>query len=104
MSYRSVVDTHEMRHLVIQALIEHGGGGGEPAERITDEMFIGASGLGISSLALLQVLVRLEEQLGFTFEDAAVANASFATVGELVGFVSKLARGSGGSHTSEGSA
>lgn len=101
MSYRNAmhspaVDTNAIKQLVIKTLIEHGGAGGESAGGITDETFIGATGLGISSLALLQVFVRLEEALGFTFEDAAVANASFTTVGELVGFVSKLAEGTGG--------
>jgi acyl carrier protein len=61
----------------------------QPAARgdLKDDLPLGAGGLGVSSLLLLQVFVRLEEQLGFVFDDAEVANAKFTTIGELVGFV-----------------
>ncbi|WP_437630410.1 phosphopantetheine-binding protein [Sorangium sp. So ce854] len=56
-------------------------------EALRDDVLLGMGGLGLSSLLLLQVLVKLEESFGFTFEDAAVANATFLTVGDLARFV-----------------
>jgi acyl carrier protein len=55
---------------------------------ITDDLVLGTGGLGISSLVLLRIFVRLEEKFGVTFEDAAVAGATFRTVGDLVRFAS----------------
>lgn len=76
----------EIRNRVLAALVEAVGPGGASTD-ISMAQVIGAGGLGISSLHLLKVFVRLEGELGFLFEDAAVANASFSTVGDLVQFV-----------------
>ena len=82
--------TQEVRSLVADALLKC-----EPAKQlatadsIADDMPLGAGGLGVSSLVLLNVFVQLEERLGFRFDDAAVANARFTTVGELVRFVNE---------------
>jgi acyl carrier protein len=44
--------------------------------------------LGIFSLALTQVLVQLEEELGSSLDDAAVATAELTTVGDLIALMS----------------
>lgn len=61
-------------------------------DSVTDDIPLGDGGLGISSLLLLRIFVKLEESFSFTFEDAAVANAKFLTVGDLVSFVSGAVR------------
>jgi acyl carrier protein len=62
-----------------------------PLDQVTDDLVLGSGGLGISSLLLLHIFVKLEASLGFTFEDAAVAGARFVTVGDLVRFVTGAA-------------
>lgn len=67
----------------------------DPPAQVTDDLVLGSGGLGISSLLLLHIFVKLEAALGFTFEDAAVAGAKFVTVGDLVRFVTGAARSPG---------
>jgi acyl carrier protein len=79
--------------LIVDTLVQcEPGASAVPASKLEDDLPLGPGGLGVSSLLLLQVFVRLEEKLGFAFDDAAVANAKFTTVGELVGFVEEVLR------------
>ena len=82
------MDKVELRRVVIETLLK--------AKRqdasigtISDDTPLGAGGLAVSSLALLQALIKVEEQFGMTFDDASVANAKFATIAELVAFISE---------------
>ena len=56
---------------------------------VDDRTPLGPGGLGISSLGLLHVFVRLEDQLAIVFDDMAVANGNFATFGDLCQFVAR---------------
>lgn len=79
--------TEEISTRVMAALAEVIPEQSETKSAIDINQSIGAGGLGISSLALLKVFVRLEVELGFMFEDVAVANATFSTVSDIVGFI-----------------
>lgn len=80
--------TDDVRRFAIETLLkakrQEGG-----ADAVTDDMPIGAGGLGVNSLAFLQTFVIIEDRYGLTFDDAAVAGTSFSTVGEFVAFVSE---------------
>jgi acyl carrier protein len=80
-----------IRERVVSCLLEHVPEPGLLRASVNDDTPIGGQGLGIGSLLLLQVFVRIESELGLTFEDADVANAKFATVGHLVGFIERAA-------------
>lgn len=83
----------QTRSLIVDALVQCEPGVNDlPASKLADDLPLGPGGLGVSSLLLLHVFVRLEEKLGFAFDDATVANAKFTTVGELVGFVEDVLR------------
>lgn len=78
-----------VRQVVVDELRTHKPASSTELAAITDGALLGEGGLGISSLLLLRIFVKLEESLGFQFEDAAVAGAKFQRVGDLVSFVSK---------------
>lgn len=78
----------EIRRTVIETLLT-AKGRGTSMETVKDGTLLGAGGLGVSSLALLQAFVKVEDRFGMTFDDASVAGAKFATVGELVTFISQ---------------
>ncbi|MFI9503887.1 acyl carrier protein [Nocardia sp. NPDC052566] len=78
----------EIRSTVITALLatkpeQHAAA----ALLIDDETAIGGAGLGISSLNLLQALVRIEDELGIVFDDRAVADAALQSVGAVADLV-----------------
>lgn len=75
-----------MRQAAVQALGAHLHASLDPAT-LADDTPLSSGGLGLSSVALLQVLIRLEEQFGMTFDDATVARARFTTLGDLVSFL-----------------
>ncbi|QIS10721.1 acyl carrier protein [Nocardia arthritidis] len=54
---------------------------------VDDETAIGGAGLGISSLNMLQALVRIEDSLGIVFDDRTVADAALHSVGSVVDLV-----------------
>lgn len=83
------MDPAEIRRIVVGALLR-AKRQDLSTEAIADGMLLGTGGLGVSSLALLQAFVSVEDRFGMTFEDESVANAKFATVGELVTFVSDM--------------
>jgi acyl carrier protein len=78
------------RRLILDTLWQCERPAGIVADNVEDDLPLGPGGLGVSSLSLLQVFVKLEEKLGFAFDDAAVANATFTTVGELTTFVEEV--------------
>lgn len=85
-------DTWTVRQIVVEELRANQPAPSERLDSITDDILLGDGGLGISSLLLLRIFVKLEESFSFTFEDAAVANSKFVTVGDLVSFVSGAVR------------
>lgn len=59
-------------------------------DAIGDDTQLGSGGLAMGSLALLQAFVAVENKFGIIFDDAAVAGATFSTVGEVVNFVGSV--------------
>jgi acyl carrier protein len=80
------MDKVELRRIVVETLLK-AKRQDVSAETIADDTPLGAGGLAVSSLALLQALISVEERCGFVFDDAAVAQGKFATVAELVAFI-----------------
>jgi len=85
-------DAVVVRRVVLDELRANQRDPGHGPESFTDDVPLGTGGLGISSLLLLRIFVKLEESFAFTFEDAAVAGATFQTVGDLVRFVGQAVR------------
>jgi acyl carrier protein len=83
-----------MRQVALQAMVAGSRAGLDPAT-VTDDTPLSAGGLGLSSVALLQALLHLEERLGLVFDDAAVARARFTTFGDLVAFLEASVPGDG---------
>lgn len=81
-----------VRRFVIEHLVAAEGAATKAPATVRDDDLIGAGGLAVSSLRLLHVFVQLEESFGFTFDDAAVANSQFSSVGDLVTFVCEAIR------------
>lgn len=88
-------DATAVRRIVLDEVRANQPGSGQRIEPITDDVVLGSGGLGISSLLLLRIFVKLEESFQLTFEDAAVADATFTTVGDLVRFVGVAVRDQG---------
>lgn len=82
----------DIRRHVIDALLAAANLPAADARVISADTPLRAGGLGINSLALLQVFVTLESKLGFTFEDGPVANATLDTLGDFVDFVARAAQ------------
>lgn len=74
---------------VVSALLSTRADHDHPA-LVDDETAIGGDGLGISSLNLLQSLVRIEDTVGVAFDDRAVAEAPLASVGAIVDLVERM--------------
>ncbi|MBC7704409.1 MAG: acyl carrier protein [Rhodoferax sp.] len=64
--------------------------GGRSAAFTRDTYLLGAIP-ELDSMAVVSLLTTLEDRLGITVEDDAIDGETFATVGTLVDFVSKLA-------------
>ena len=62
-------------------------------DRIDDDTSIGDGGLGLSSLNVLQALVKIEDALGVLFDDRTVAQARLYSVGTVVDLVTDLLAG-----------
>ncbi|WP_225728790.1 MULTISPECIES: phosphopantetheine-binding protein [unclassified Nocardia] len=62
----------------------------QAAALVDDETAIGGAGLGISSLNMLQALVRIEDSLGIVFDDRTVADAALSSVGSVVDLVEHM--------------
>ena len=73
----------EIRAAVVVALLATRADRRDPA-LVDEQTAIGGAGLGISSLNILQALVRIEDALGIVFDDRAVAETPLHSVGTLV--------------------
>jgi acyl carrier protein len=71
---------------VVSALLSTRADRRDPAP-VGEDTPIGEAGLAISSLHLLQALVRIEDALDLVLDDRAVAEASLHSVGALVDLV-----------------
>jgi acyl carrier protein len=85
-------DATAVRRIVLDEVRANQPAPGKPVQPITDDIVLGSGGLGVSSLLLLRIFVKLEDSFQLTFEDAAVAGAAFHTVGDLVHFVGQAVR------------
>lgn len=83
------MDRKALRHFTIKALLatKHDN---VDIDAIGDDTQLGSGGLAMGSLALLQAFVAVENKFGIIFDDAAVAGATFNTVGEVVNFVGSV--------------
>jgi acyl carrier protein len=80
------MNDHDIRSLAIEALAAQAQPPFPPAE-VTDHTPITAGGLGLTSVGFLHAFVTLEERLGLHFDDTAVFNAKFVTVGDFIAFL-----------------
>jgi acyl carrier protein len=80
----------EIRATVVSALLSGRAGQPQAPALIDDQTAIGGTGLGISSLNILQALVRIEDELGIVFDDRAVAEAPLNSVGTVVDLVERV--------------
>ena len=84
MSYQS-----DLRKQIVAALLVDKQPAPADTYLLDDTTPLGAGGLEVGSLALLNALVALEKTLGFTFEDGPVAKAKLRTLGDFVDFVTQ---------------
>ena len=84
------LDREQVRSTVISALLSTRAGQRADPALVDDETAIGDDGLGISSLNILQALVRIEDALGIVFDDRAVAEAPLQSVGDMVDLVERV--------------
>lgn len=75
----------ELRNLIIELLTAEGHEAGE----LTDRTSLANGGLELTSLELVRLLVNLEEHLGIELDDAAIMNAHFDTVDDIVTLVAR---------------
>jgi acyl carrier protein len=75
----------ELRNLIIELLMAEGHEDGE----LTDRTSLTDGGLELTSLELVRLLVNLEEHLGIELDDAAIMNAHFDTVDDIVTLVAR---------------
>lgn len=81
-----------IRETVATALVSAAARTTEP-DRVGDDTSIGDTGLGLSSLNVLQALVKIEDALGVLFDDRTVAQARLYSVGTVVDLVEHLLAG-----------
>jgi len=89
------VSREQIRAAVVSALLSTRAGQSDAPALIDDETATGGTGLGISSLNMLQALVRIEDSLGVVFDDRAVAEAPLDSVGDVVDLVERALAGKG---------
>ena len=85
----------EMRSAVVSALLATRADQRDPA-LVDEDTAIGGAGLGISSLNILQALVRIEDALSIVFDDRTVAETPLHSVGALVDLVERALAAKGG--------
>lgn len=78
-----------LRQSILQALLADRLPSFSSAQLSDDRICLGAGGLEVGSMALLQAFVNLETILGFTFDDGPVANAKLTTLGDFIGLVER---------------
>ncbi|WP_316195229.1 MULTISPECIES: hypothetical protein [unclassified Bradyrhizobium] len=79
-----------VREIAISALLDGRSRAADSVPILADDMPLGEAGLAISSLALLRAFIIVEDKLCVRIDDAAVADAQFATVGDFVRFVTRI--------------
>lgn len=79
--------TTTLRQSILQALLADRLPSFSSAQLSDDRIALGAGGLEVGSMALLQAFINLETSLGFTFDDGPVANARLRTLGDFIGLV-----------------
>jgi acyl carrier protein len=82
----------EIRAAVVSALLSTKGERQGEAT-VDDDTPIGGAGLGISSLNILQAMVRIEDALDIVFDDRAVAETPLSSVGTVVDLVERALAG-----------
>ena len=83
------MEAADIRHIAVAALLD--GQQGERIAGIEDDLPLGDAGLAINSLSLMRAFIILEDRLGITIDDAALAGARFATVGDFIAFIDRAA-------------
>ncbi|MFB6394245.1 acyl carrier protein [Polymorphospora lycopeni] len=58
-----------------------------PEEGLTDATRIGADGLDLDSVMLIELAVRLEQRFGFTIPDHEMFELAERSIGEVAGYV-----------------
>lgn len=81
------MNDQNLRQLIMDVLVAEGHG----EDDVTSETALADGGLELTSLELVRLLVSLEERLGVEFDDAAIMNAHFGTVDDIVALVSQSA-------------
>lgn len=81
--------TTTLRQSILQALLADRIPAFSSAQLSDDRIPLGAGGLEVGSMALLQAFINLEATLGFTFDDGPVANARLSTLGDFIGLVER---------------
>jgi acyl carrier protein len=79
-----------IRSTVVSALLSTKAGQRDAPALVDDATAVGGAGLGITSLNLLQALVRIEDELGIVFDDRAVADGELHSVGAVVDLVERM--------------
>jgi acyl carrier protein len=85
----------EIRAAVVSALLSTKGDRPGEATAVDDDTPIGGAGLGISSLNVLQAMVRIEDTLDIVFDDRTVAETPLFSVGTMVDLVERALAGKG---------
>lgn len=78
-------EDQNVRQLIMDMLVAEGFG----EDSATLQAALSGGGLRLSSLELVRLLVSLEERLGISLDDAAIMNARFETVDDIVSLVTQ---------------
>lgn len=79
---------------LVTTIVRIAGDEAEPGvpDTITMDTGLGGNGLGLTSLGLIRVLVRLENELDIELDDETVMDADLRTVGDLVSIAERYVR------------
>ena len=79
--------TRDLRQIIMDVLAAEGHAG----DGVSSPTALANGGLELTSLELVRLLVSLEERLGIELDDAAIMNAHFDTVDDIVALVTRSA-------------
>jgi acyl carrier protein len=77
----------DLRQVILDVLAAEGHTG----EEVTAQTALADDGLALTSLELVRLLVSLEERLGVELDDAAIMNANFETIDDIIALVAQSA-------------
>jgi acyl carrier protein len=77
----------DLHQVIVDVLVAEGHGD----DSVTSQTALAKGGLALTSLELVRLLVSLEERLGIELDDAAIMNAHFDTVDDIVALVAQSA-------------